>query len=120
MSLLSTLKNRVFGSGKSVELVVYVPSETPAGEAVYVSGACSKLGEWDPSGLRLRQVDRGVWQRRVQLPADEPVEFKVTRGSWDTVEQAADGGDAGNTYVDPNELTDGVIRHRVERWSDAG
>ena len=120
MSLLTAIKNRLFGSnGKSVELVVYVPDDTPIGEAVFVSGACSKLGEWNPTGLRLRQTDRRVWQRRIDLPADQPIEFKVTRGSWETVEQAADGGDACNTRIEPDEFAGGVVRHRVERWSDA-
>ncbi|MEM6656301.1 MAG: CBM20 domain-containing protein [Planctomycetota bacterium] len=120
MSVFSTIKSRLFGSGRSIDLVVYVPPETPSGEAVYVSGACSKLGEWDPSGLRLKQVDHGVWQRRISVPGDQPVEFKVTRGSWETVERAADGGDAGNHWVEPSQLADGVIRHEVQRWVDVG
>lgn len=120
MALLSTLKTRFFSGGKPVELMIYVPPETPTGEAVYLSGACEKLGAWNPAGLKLRRIDDGVWRAKVSVPADQPLEFKVTRGSWETVERAADGADRSNIWIDPQALDDGVVRHRVERWSDAG
>lgn len=118
MALLRSLTQKLLGNGRQVSIVVIAPAATPSGDKLYVTGACPELGQWDAAGKRLRQTDVGVWETRVRVPADQPIEFKVTRGSWETVEQHADGSDTGNHRVDPEAAAAAPIRHTVERWSD--
>lgn len=101
-----------------VDFVVHVPEGTPSDQKVFISGACWMLGEWTGDGLPLKQVEKGVWRRRVFVPSNQPLEFKVTRGSWDSVERHADGSETGNHYVDPTQFG-GEVFHKVERWADA-
>lgn len=104
--------------GREIKIVVHAPEATPSKEKLYVSGACSQLGQWNPVGVPLKQTNRGVWEAKVCVPADQPIDFKVTRGSWEKVERHADGTDTGNHHVEPVQMAD-EIHHTVERWSDA-
>lgn len=118
MALLRKLTDKLFSSGQQVSIVVKAPETTPPGETLYLTGACPELGKWSATGRRLRQTDRGIWEARFRVPAGQPLEFKVTRGSWDRVERHADGSDTGNHHVDPASLGEGSVLHTVERWSD--
>ena len=97
MALLRSLTDRFFSSGRRVNIIVKAPKTTPAGEPLYLTGACSELGGWAPNGKRLRQTAVGVWEAKLRVPEDQPIEFKVTRGSWDQVEQHADGSGHGQS-----------------------
>ncbi len=118
MALLRSLTDKIFPHGKQVSIVVEAPRATPVGESLYLAGACPQLGEWSPTGRKLKQTDVGVWEAKFRVPTDQPLEFKVTRGSWDRVERHADGSETGNHYVDPQSLGGVSVMHRVESWSD--
>ncbi|MEM6799355.1 MAG: CBM20 domain-containing protein [Planctomycetota bacterium] len=118
MTLLRSLTDKIFASGQQVNIIVKAPKATPAGEKLYLAGACPQLGRWSPTGRALRQTDVGVWEARLRVPVDQPLEFKVTRGSWDRVERHADGSDTGNHCVDPAMLEGQSVLHTVEGWSD--
>lgn len=120
MALLRTLARKITGRGRTVNIVVSVPDATPPGEKVYVTGACQELGEWCAPGKPLRQTDAKTWEAQICIPKDQDIEFKVTRGSWDTVEQHASGTDTGNHHVAAEVLNGEPVRHVVERWADVG
>lgn len=119
MALLESLKKKLLGDTVEAKFVVHVPRSTPPGERVYLTGACPALGEWNAAGRQLRQTDRCVYEGRVRVPAGQPVEFKVTRGTWDAVEAHADGGGTENHYVTAEQVAEGTVYHTVERWNDA-
>jgi predicted alpha/beta superfamily hydrolase len=104
-------------SARVVDIVVYVPQSTPPDALVYVSGAHESLGNWKPDGLKLQRRDDGSYAASVDLPEGKWIEYKITQGSWETVEKAADGRDRGNRrlFVIPDSK-DGIIA-RVEAWS---
>lgn len=113
-SLLNHLAGKQRAAGLPVDIVVYAPEGSP--DELYLSGACPELGNWAADGKPLERIDSGQWRGTMRLPADSPLEFKVTRGSWDTVERHADGSETGNHRVEPSDLAGGIIHHTVERW----
>lgn len=99
--------------------VFAVPDNTPPGAAIYVAGTFNGWNPGDPRH-RLARADDGTWRAEItDLAEGTPVEFKVTRGSWATVEQADDGAELPNrrgsfTAARP------VIAAAVARWADRG
>ena len=83
-------------TGADVALVVTVPAETPNDSHIWIAGNDAALGAWDPAGLELMRVQGGRWGALFQVPPGTSLEMKTTRGSWDTVEKAADGSEIQN------------------------
>jgi len=91
-------------------------------DAVYLG---SNLVNWNPAdpAMRLRKRADGRWE--IALPKQTgALEFKFTRGSWETVEVSADLTDLVNrrlALLDPSKLKPGerpTVELAVERWAD--
>ncbi|HEY5350681.1 MAG TPA: hypothetical protein VIJ64_13135 [Candidatus Lustribacter sp.] len=97
----------------TITIVVTIPPSTPAGSDIYLS---TERSSYNPAEIRMDQLDARRY--RLQLPLQEGgrLAFRVTRGSFSTIERDAKGrlppphivtGKAGATY----NIT-------VEAWSD--
>jgi predicted alpha/beta superfamily hydrolase len=75
---------------------VHAPADTPPGDSLFVSGNADALGSWAPGGVALQRLHGNLWRASFLLPASQPVEFKYTRGDWETVEVASSGADVDN------------------------
>jgi predicted alpha/beta superfamily hydrolase len=84
------------GETMSQLIVVEVPDSTPADAPVWISGALPALGSWNGAGVRLERAAGGRYAARVAFERGAHFEFKVTRGSWETVEKDARGGEIAN------------------------
>ena len=51
-----------------------------------------------------------------ELAKDQPIEFKLTRGSWETVEKHADGSERPNRTLTPTR--DATVDVTVAAWAD--
>jgi alpha-glucosidase len=67
-----------------VTFLVGVPAYTPG--VVYISGDIPEFGPWNPGLVQMTQVDIGTWSHTIDLLDGSDLQFKFTRGSWDTVE----------------------------------
>jgi predicted alpha/beta superfamily hydrolase len=104
---------------QKVHVVVHIPTDTPKTDSIYLAGSLPSVGSWKPDGLKLTRQDDGTYTTDVELPTGQALEFKITRGSWTTVEKNADGSDRPNRQVAINVATK-QIDATVERWaSDA-
>jgi predicted alpha/beta superfamily hydrolase len=74
----------------SVTIKASVPAGTPAGDPLWITGNLPELGAWEPRGLQLRPYG-GAYRARLDVPIGTQLEFKLTRGGWDTVEVAPSG-----------------------------
>lgn len=101
-------------STATLEFRVKVPAGTPEAEALYLSGNLEPLGRWKPDGLRLERSKDGTYGARATLPRGRTLELKVTRGSWQTVERAADGSDIPNREL--RVEGDAIVELEVARW----
>src|SRR5204863_406550 len=74
----------------AIEFVVSAPKETPADQPLFLSGNDAAMGVWDGAGVRMEKRDDGKYHASVDLMSGIDHAFKVTRGTWGTVERAAD------------------------------
>ena len=65
---------------------VRVPANTPAGDTVHLPGSLPELGPWDPGKVAMTQVEPGIWETTLPVLEGTVVQYKYTRGSWETVE----------------------------------
>jgi len=102
-----------------VAFLVRVPVGTPTDTGIWVSGSDAALGTWDGAGARLAATRDGRWAAVVAFTSGAKLEYKVTRGSWDTVEKAADGSELDNRRL---EVSAPMTRPEIEvlRWRDQG
>lgn len=103
----------------AVTLLVTVPPTTPSGAPVWVSGNRPELGNWNGAGERLLRRADGRYLTRLRFPVGTALEFKFTRGSWETVEKGAAGEEIGNrlhtaTVADTIEALVATWRDQVE------
>lgn len=68
-----------------VTFQVAAPEYTPGN--VYMAGSADVLGPWNPSAVLLNRVGTSnIYTTTVQILDGTEVQYKYTRGSWDTVE----------------------------------
>jgi len=101
-----------------VEFSITVPADTPTDQTIYISGDSSELGSWDAAGVPLHRGADGSYHGTVNLLTGVPHYFKVTRGTWGTVERGANGEDISNHAF---TATDGqIVQSTVLTWVDQG
>ncbi|MFN0226051.1 MULTISPECIES: carbohydrate binding domain-containing protein [Paenibacillus] len=74
---------------------VTMPANTPAGDSLYVAGSFNSWNAADPAAKLVKQSD-GTYALTVNIPAGTAVQYKITRGSWETVEVSSTGSDVAN------------------------
>ncbi len=92
------------------------PKVLPDSAQVYLTGNQPDLGSWQPDGKALQPGADGRWQTRLTYPPGTAVEFKITRGSWQTEAVSATGRVPGNHVLTvQNDTTLDIV---VENWRD--
>ncbi len=99
----------------SVEWIVRVPKQTPKDATIYIIGSENDLGAWRPPGKQLVRRADGAYSARVKLPRGASVEYKVTRGSWETVEKGPKGEEIANRVIKVEK--DAVVEIEVATWA---
>jgi predicted alpha/beta superfamily hydrolase len=74
------------------------------------------LGLWNPAGFPLNRSEENVWTGTVILPESRRIEYKFTRGTWETEEVFESGETPGNYILTPGRIE--MIMHRVHHWKD--
>jgi predicted alpha/beta superfamily hydrolase len=101
-------------SDVSLVFLVTVPPGTPAGAEVCLAGNLPVLGEWSPDGIRFARRKDGTYACRVKVPAGSLLEFKITLGTWETVEKGKNGEELANRKW--TAVEDVQIPVLVARW----
>jgi predicted alpha/beta superfamily hydrolase len=96
---------------------VFVPPDTPADAEVWLAGNHAALNEWKPAGVKLTRTPDGRYTTEFKLPEGTVLEYKVTRGSWATVEKGFEGNELPNRTVTIGERPKSVTV-TVARWAD--
>ncbi|MDC0708412.1 alpha/beta hydrolase-fold protein [Stigmatella sp. ncwal1] len=76
--------------------VVAVPENTSPDDSLYLPGNQPELGPWDPAKAKFYKAVNSSYALTLSFAPGTSLEFKVTRGSWETVERNAEGGDIDN------------------------
>ena len=97
LSLLAWLSSGANASANvAVTIIVHPPANTPVDATLYIAGNHQSVGPWVPDRHALKRFDDGTWRTSLDLPDGFELEYKITHGSWDTVEKRADGADVAN------------------------
>jgi predicted alpha/beta superfamily hydrolase len=102
----------------TVKFDITAPPETPVDQTLYLSGDASEMGSWDGAGVPLHRDDDGHYRGSVDLLSGIPHKFKVTRGTWGSVERGAGGVEIPDH--DFLGATDTVVQSTVLTWVDGG
>lgn len=103
------------GSMKTVTFRV-LPQSLPPSSKIYLAGNHSKLGNWQASLVSLDEQRDGSWSRSFSFHAGTLLEFKITRGAWETEAVNAEGIEFPN-FVLPVER-DTTIVIAIGYWRD--
>ncbi len=93
IALLVVLGGLGLGDEVPVTFRVRVPESTPPTARVFLAGSEPEVGRWRPDGLALVRDDLGRYCATVKLPQDRALRYKVTQGSWRSVERTREGVD---------------------------
>lgn len=111
LGLLTPLPQEVV---HTVTFLVTAPENTT--EIVLVGNLLS-LGNWNPErGRKMFSLEKGKFQLSLSLPERTIIEYKPTRGSWETEVLNEAGGIPGNYQILVRRDT--TITHIVPRWKD--
>lgn len=93
--------------------------DDPSTDTVYLAGSLPELGGWNPAGVPLQLVNSHHAFAELRLPAGSSLEYKITRGSWPTVEKSEEGADIANRRLLVPAARNGspvVVRADVAKW----
>ncbi|MEE8171242.1 MAG: alpha/beta hydrolase-fold protein, partial [Phycisphaerae bacterium] len=93
-----------------------MPAEKHADASLFLSGSLAELGDWRSDGRPLKRDHEGRHRTTLKLPIGRVVEYKVTRGGWDTVEKGEGGGERPNRRLEVD--ADALVEIEVLSWSD--
>ncbi|MDZ7314131.1 MAG: alpha/beta hydrolase-fold protein [candidate division KSB1 bacterium] len=105
-----------FSQKQEVTFNVIIPVATPAESKVYIAGNNATLGNWDPGRVELQRKSDSLRSLTCQFSKGLFVEFKITRGSWNTQAIYNEGVIPGNFQFVVN--ADTAITIRPLTWSD--
>lgn len=97
---------------------VEAPEYTPADATLYIAGNIDALGPWDPGKVALGRLPNGHHAVTLVLPLGTELHYKITRGSWATVEKGPEYEEIPDRR---HEVTgDETVEIVVENWRDFG
>jgi len=97
--------------------VVTVPAGTPRFDPICVAGSAAELDDWAACGLALTRAPDGRYSGTMRVAPGTGIQFKVTRGSWQTVEKAPDGSETANRTLVAQAGARAEVA--VAAWADA-
>jgi predicted alpha/beta superfamily hydrolase len=100
-----------------VAFVTAIPSNTPAADSLYIVGNQDQLGPWDPAKVKMYKALNGRFAITLSFAPGTSLDYKFTRGSWDTVEKGPAGEEIDNrTYSTGSGFARLFLT--VAKWAD--
>ncbi len=102
-------------AGNVTIIVTSIPANTPVGDHIYIAG---NFTGWEPGNPNFILSTNSLSQLQIVIEGTGTLEFKFTRGGWDTVEGNANGGFLPNrTFTIGSSDTLGLT---ILSWEDTG
>ncbi len=99
------------------KLTIHVQvNNTPDSSEIYITGNLPEFGNWAPDVISLDNISKNDWEKSFLVPAGKKIEYKITRGSWDT-EAVNEKGDIpkNNEVIVKNDT---AINIEINHWKD--
>jgi hypothetical protein len=104
------------GKEVAVAFVVTVPPTTPINARVYISTDASG---WNPRAIEMDRIDGSRYRAVRRYASGTKFAFRVTRGSWNSVELGNDGLQSAPHEYYTKEVDAQEARVTVFAWSDS-
>ena len=99
--------------GSNITILVSAPSVS-GNDSLFIAG---NFNSWQPSSTPLEfDSAAGKWKVTINDFIGGSFSYKITRGSWDKVECAVDGGEIDNNTI--AVAKDTVFSYQVKDWQD--
>lgn len=95
-------------------LVTFKVTVPEKDDDAYIAGNQYSLGDWDPGKVKLKKVSD--LEREITLSVQFPIEFRITRGSWDS--KAATNQSEDDNIVIAKPAKNKTFKVKVEAWYD--
>jgi hypothetical protein len=106
---------RITGRPVAVVFEVNAPPTTSITDQLYIS---TDAGGWNPMEIKLDRVDAYRYRAQRTYASGTKFSFRVTRGSWNSVERGEDGLDSAPHQFVVREVDSLAARVTVYHWSD--
>ncbi len=104
---------------KMVEVTFRVETiELPDSEKVYIAGGHTKLGSWKPNYTEFTKINPTTWERKIEFESGKTIDFKFTKGSWDTEALNDDLTLPQNSTLKIEKDT--IFFVKINKWRDQG
>lgn len=98
------------------KLTVTTPAETPKSDIIYIAGSHRLLGGWNPSKAALTRQNDSTWTFSAEFDRSDVLDFKLTRGSFESEAIYEKGKIPPNTVVRLSESAEVTLR--PVSWKD--
>jgi enterochelin esterase-like enzyme len=85
--------------------------------SVYITGNDKKIGEWDPSLIKLNKIQGNIWKIELSFPKGTKLEYKFTLGGWNMEALNDKGGTPNNSVL--NVTNDTIVSVIINHWGRA-
>jgi predicted alpha/beta superfamily hydrolase len=108
---------RADSTGTEYGVTFKVTTKTlPEGSKLFITGGDEQLGDWDAGAVPLDRQDDGSWTKTFSFAAGRQLEYKITRGTWETEAVEGDGAVPGNAVMTVrSNVTVSIV---VANWRD--
>ncbi len=107
---------QTFGQNTKITFVVNTNS-LPQNESVFITGNTNSLGNWKPDKIKMKKLSSTKWSKTFNFSKNTILEFKFTKGSWQTEALDLKGNIPNN-----HELivkNDTVLNFKISKWKDS-
>jgi predicted alpha/beta superfamily hydrolase len=99
----------------TITWIVSVPANTPATAKLFLAGNQDEFGPWKPNQFQLNKLSDGTYQAKATFPVGTSIEYKLTRGSWASVEKSSTGAEIQNRTLRVDK--DAIVRVEIAAWA---
>src|SRR5208337_656503 len=99
---------------KKVTIRFIAPAPTSRETKIYLAGNLEMFGGWKANGVLLKNSGRHEWEKQFQIREGTHIEFKITRGTWESEAVYVKGEKASNTTADI--VNDTTLTLRAIAW----
>ena len=96
--------------------IVVNTQNIPESSKLFITGNQPEIGEWNPAKVPLGETKDGNWIGSFPIKENRRLEFKITRGSWDTEAVNINGQILPNYILDVE--SDTTLTIKIENWKD--
>ncbi|MBU1094867.1 MAG: histidine kinase [Bacteroidetes bacterium] len=83
---------------------------------IYIAGNKKALGSWNPAAVFLEKMNESEWSKQIQFEKGDILEFKFTKGSWETEAVDSAGNTPQNYIITVSEDT--TLSFNIDKWKD--